>query len=162
YFFSAGVWPVPASSSRTTTPSTRARENPLTWSSRSSSAYSPLRPRTTGASTWNLMPSSSSSTRSTLCCGICLAIGRPQTEQRERGQVEPRVRAVVPARAAHNETISHSALLSGGFGRAQGDTSWSPGSLTQSVLAALGGGPRSPRAARTDFVRDPGYHDKIG
>ena len=81
YFFSAGVWLVPASSRRTTTPSTRARENPLTWSSRSSSVYSPLRPRTTGASTWNLVPSSSSSTRSTICCGVCLAIGRPQTGQ---------------------------------------------------------------------------------
>jgi len=35
----------------------------------------------------------------------------------------------VLARAAHNETISHSALLSGGFGRGPGDTSWYPGAL---------------------------------
>ena len=31
--------------------------------------YSPLRPRMTGASTWNLVSSSNSSTRSTICCG---------------------------------------------------------------------------------------------
>ena len=64
-----------------TTPSTLAREKPLAWSSRSSSPYSPLRPRTTGASTWNLVPSSSSSTRSTICCGLCRAIGLPQIGQ---------------------------------------------------------------------------------
>ena len=51
--------------------------------------YSPLRPRTTGASTWNLVPSSSSSTRSTICCGLCRAIGRPQTGQ--CGLPDPRV-----------------------------------------------------------------------
>ena len=62
-------------------PSTRAREYPLICISRSSSPYSPLRPRTTGASTWNLVPSSSSSTRSTICCGVCRAIGLPQIGQ---------------------------------------------------------------------------------
>ena len=81
YFFSAGSWPDSASSRRTTVPSTRAREYPLICSSLSSSPYSPLRPRTTGASTWNRVPSSSSRTRSTNCCGICLAIGRPQIGQ---------------------------------------------------------------------------------
>ena len=43
--------------------------------------YSPLRPRITGASTWNRVPSSSSSTRSTICCGACAAIGRPHPGQ---------------------------------------------------------------------------------
>ena len=81
YFFSTGSWPEAASSSRTTTPSTRARENPLVCSSRISSPYSPLRPRTTGASTWNLVPSSISSSRSTICCGLCRAIGLPHTGQ---------------------------------------------------------------------------------
>gem|GEM_PF-4438360 len=76
YFFSAG-----GSSSRITWPSTRARANPLVWSSRNSSPYSPLRPRITGASTWNRVPSGSSSTRSTICCGVCLAMGRPQLGQ---------------------------------------------------------------------------------
>ena len=83
YFFSAGS-PVPSAptlSSRITVPSTRAREYPLVCSSRSSSVYSPLRPRITGASTWNRVPSSSSSTRSTICCGVCRAIGRPQIGQ---------------------------------------------------------------------------------
>ena len=84
YFFSAGSSPAspPATvSSRITVPSTRAREYPFTCSSRSSSVYSPLRPRITGASTWNRVPSSSSSTRSTICCGVCRAIGRPHTGQ---------------------------------------------------------------------------------
>jgi hypothetical protein len=63
------------------TPSTRARENPLVCSSRISSVYSPLRPLTTGASTWNRVPSSSSSSRSTICCGLCRAIGLPHTGQ---------------------------------------------------------------------------------
>ena len=81
YFFRAGRLLDAASSSRTTTPSTRARENPFSWSSRSSSVYSPLRPRTTGASTWNRVPSSTSSSRSTICCGVCRAIGRPQIGQ---------------------------------------------------------------------------------
>ncbi len=84
YFFSVGrspAAPPPALSSRITTPSTRAREYPLACRSRSISVYSPLRPRTTGASTWNLAPSSSSSTLSTICCGLCLAIGRPQIGQ---------------------------------------------------------------------------------
>ena len=33
-------------------------------------SYSPLRPRTTGASTWKRVPSGSCSTRSTICCGV--------------------------------------------------------------------------------------------
>ena len=53
----------------TISPSTRARVKPWACSSANSSPYSPLRPRTTGASTWNRVPSGSSSTRSTICCG---------------------------------------------------------------------------------------------
>ena len=43
--------------------------SPCVCSSRKRSAYSPLRPRTTGASTWKRVPSGSSSSRSTICCG---------------------------------------------------------------------------------------------
>ena len=34
-----------------------------------------------GASTWKRVPSSSSSSWSTICCGVCLATGSPQTGQ---------------------------------------------------------------------------------
>ena len=64
-----------------TVPSTRARAKPLDCSSAKRSTYSPLRPRTTGASTWNRVPSSIASTRSTICCGVCLEIAEPQIGQ---------------------------------------------------------------------------------
>ena len=67
--------------SDTTSPSTRAREKPLLWSSPNRSTYSPLRARTTGASTWNLVLSGSSSSRSTICWGLCRVIGSPHTGQ---------------------------------------------------------------------------------
>ncbi len=69
------------SASWITTPSTRARLYPLVCSSRNRSAYSPLRSRITGASTWKRVPSSSSSTRSTICCGAWREIGRPHSGQ---------------------------------------------------------------------------------
>ena len=69
-FFSLG-----GSVSGSTSPSTRARAKPLVWSSANRSTYSPLRARTTGASTWKRVPSGSSSTRSTICCGVCRVIG---------------------------------------------------------------------------------------
>ena len=75
-FFSFG-----GSVSGCTTPSTRARAKPLDCSSANRSTYSPLRPRITGASTWNRVPSSIASTRSTICCGVCRLIGRPQIGQ---------------------------------------------------------------------------------
>ena len=53
----------------TTSPSIRARTKPCPERSSSSVSYSPLRPRTTGASTWKRVPSGSSRTRSTICCG---------------------------------------------------------------------------------------------
>jgi hypothetical protein len=43
--------------------------------------YSPLRSRITGASTWNRVPSGISRMRSTICCGVCFAIGSPQIGQ---------------------------------------------------------------------------------
>ncbi len=55
--------------SSTTSPSIRARVKPWPASSSSRPSYSPLRPRTTGARTWKRVPSGSSSTRSTICCG---------------------------------------------------------------------------------------------
>ncbi len=64
-----------------TTPSTRARAKPLDCSSANRSTYSPLRPRTTGASTWKRVPSAMPRTRSTICCGLCREIGSPQTGQ---------------------------------------------------------------------------------
>ena len=48
-----------------------------------SDAYSPLRPRTSGASTWKRVPSGSSSTRSTICCGR-LAGHRPTADRAVR------------------------------------------------------------------------------
>ncbi len=50
------------SASRCSSPSIRTRLNPLWATSASSFSYSPLRPRTTGASTWKRVPSGSSST----------------------------------------------------------------------------------------------------
>ena len=67
--------------SETTSPSTRAREKPLLWSSEKRSTYSPLRARTTGARTWNRVRSGSSSNRSTICWGDCRVIGSPQVGQ---------------------------------------------------------------------------------
>ena len=67
--------------SDTTSPSTRAREKPLLDSSANRSTYSPLRARTTGASTWKRVRSGSSSSRSTICWGLWRVIGSPQTGQ---------------------------------------------------------------------------------
>ena len=39
------------------------------------------RPRTTGANTWNLVPSSSSRIRSTICCGVWRATTLPSLGQ---------------------------------------------------------------------------------
>ena len=47
-----------------------ARRSPGPTRSSSSVSYSPLRPRTTGARTWKRVPSGSSRTRSTICCGV--------------------------------------------------------------------------------------------
>ena len=50
-----------------TVPSTSTREYPCPCSSVKRSTNSPFRVRTTGASTWNRVPSSSASTWSTIC-----------------------------------------------------------------------------------------------
>ena len=62
-------------------PLTRARLKPWDCRLRNSSMYSPLRPRMTGASTWKRVPSSSWSTRSTICWGVCRSIGEPHWGQ---------------------------------------------------------------------------------
>ncbi len=67
--------------SRYSVPSTRTRANPLDCRSVNSLAYSPLRSRATGASTWNRVPSGSARIRSTICWGVCFVIGSPQTGQ---------------------------------------------------------------------------------
>jgi hypothetical protein len=64
-----------------TWPSTRARTNPFFIASASCLRYSPLRPRTIGASTWMRLPSGRVSTWSTICCTVCLAISRPHLWQ---------------------------------------------------------------------------------
>ncbi len=87
--------------------------------------------------------------------------GQPgEHDHRVPGQVERHVLEVVLARPAHNETISHSALLSGGSGRGQGDTSWYPGALTKQVCAdprPIGpeGSPPGPGPRSRDEVTRP-------
>ena len=67
-----------SSSSRRSSPSTFTRVNPSARSSSKSFPYSPLRPRTTGASTMNLAPSGIVITWSMICSADCASIGRPQ------------------------------------------------------------------------------------
>ena len=77
YFLSSSM----SSSSSRTSPSILARVKPSPRSSSSRSLYSPLRPRTTGASTMNRVSSGSSRTWSMICSVDWPAIGRPQTWQ---------------------------------------------------------------------------------
>ena len=94
----------------------------MACSSLSSSVYSPLRPRTTGASTWNLVPSSSSSTRSTICCGVCRAIGRPQIGQcglPDPGEQQPQVVVDLGDRADGRPRVAAGGLLVDGHRRGQ-------------------------------------------
>ena len=67
-----------SSSSRRSSPSTFTRVKPSARSSSKSLPYSPLRPRTTGASTMKRVPSSSVITWSTICSADWAAIGWPQ------------------------------------------------------------------------------------
>ena len=62
-------------------PSTLTRVKPSPRSSSSCLPYSPLRPRTIGASTMNLVPSSMVMIWSMICSADCAAIGRPQLKQ---------------------------------------------------------------------------------
>ena len=59
----------------------RTRTKPCFANSRSSFLYSPLRPRTTGDSTWMRVPSGSACTRSHICFTVCAWIGLPQFTQ---------------------------------------------------------------------------------
>ncbi len=70
-----------SSSSPRSSPSTCTRAKPSDRSSSSSLPYSPLRPRTTGASTMKRVPSANSSTWSVICSIDCPAIRAPQTWQ---------------------------------------------------------------------------------
>ena len=67
-----------SSSSRRSSPSTFTRVKPSARSVSSRSRYSPLRPRTTGASTMNLLPSGSVMIWSTICSADWASIARPQ------------------------------------------------------------------------------------
>ncbi len=70
-----------SSSSSRTSPSTSTRVNPSARSCSNSLPYSPLRPRTTGATTLKRVPGSSSQMWSTICCTLCPEMGRPQVGQ---------------------------------------------------------------------------------
>ena len=74
YFLSSSM----SSSSRRSSPSTFTRVKPSARSSSKSFPYSPLRPRTTGASTMKRVPSGSIITWSMICSADWAAIGRPQ------------------------------------------------------------------------------------
>ncbi len=70
--FSAGTSPISYS-----VPSTFTRVKPRRCSSASSLRYSPLRSRTTGASSSSRVPSFIASTRSTIWLTVCASIGSP-------------------------------------------------------------------------------------
>ena len=74
YFLSSSM----SSSSRRSSPSTFTRVKPSPRSSSKSFPYSPLRPRTTGASTMKRVLSGSIITWSMICSADWAAIGRPQ------------------------------------------------------------------------------------
>jgi hypothetical protein len=77
YFLSSTI----SSSSMRSSPSTFTREKPSARSSSSCLPYSPLRPRTIGASTMKRVPSSIPMIWSMICSADCAAIGRPQLKQ---------------------------------------------------------------------------------
>ena len=70
-----------SSSSIRSSPSTFTRAKPSARSSSKTLPYSPLRPRTIGASTMKRVPSSCSMTWSMTCSVDCPAIGLPQMWQ---------------------------------------------------------------------------------
>ena len=69
---SAGTSPISNS-----LPSTLTRVKPLRCSSASSLRYSPLRSRTTGASSSRRVPSGMAATRSTIWLTVCASMGSP-------------------------------------------------------------------------------------
>ncbi len=117
FFSSSG-----GSASDTTSPSTRARENPLVCSSAKRSTYSPLRPLTTGASTWNRVRSGSSSSRSTICWGLWRVIASPHTGQcgpAGAGEQQPEVVVDLGDRADRGPRVAVRRLLVDRDGRRQ-------------------------------------------
>ena len=70
-----------SSESSRSCPLTRTRTYPCRRRSKKSFRYSPLRPRTTGASTSRRLPAGSVSTRSTICCTVCAAMTSPHSGQ---------------------------------------------------------------------------------
>ena len=70
-----------ASSSSYRVPSTRTRAKPSRRRSANSLRYSPLRPRTTGASRMARLSAKPPSRRSVISLGLCFSIFRPQTGQ---------------------------------------------------------------------------------
>ena len=77
YFLSRTI----SSSSSRSSPSTFTRVKPSDRSSSSCLPYSPLRPRTIGASTMNRVPSSIARIWSMICSADWASIGRPQLKQ---------------------------------------------------------------------------------
>ncbi len=73
-----------SSSSDSTIPSSRTRAKPPLRTCSITSRCSPLRSRTSGASTRNLVPSASRITSCTICCADCCETGRPQLWQLRR------------------------------------------------------------------------------
>ena len=103
-------------------PLTRARLNPWDCRLRNSSMYSPLRPRMTGASTWKRVPSSSWSTRSTICCGVCRSIGdaaHGAVRAPGAGVEQPQVVVDLGDRADGRARVLRRGLLVDRHGRAQ-------------------------------------------
>ena len=77
YFLSSTI----SSSRRRSSPSTLTRVKPSARSSSSCLPYSPLRPRTIGASTMKRVPSARSITWSMICSADCPSIGLPHLGQ---------------------------------------------------------------------------------
>ena len=113
YRASFGVSPIMSASSRTS-PSMRARTYPCAARSASSDSYSPLRPRTTGASTWKRVPSGSLSTRSTICWGVWRSTRVPSFGQcgtPMRGVEQPEVVVDLGDRADGRPRVARGGLL---------------------------------------------------
>ena len=73
-----------SSSSESTLPSSLTRAKPALRTCSITSLCSPLRSRTSGASTRNFVPSASRITSCTICCADCCETGRPQLWQLSR------------------------------------------------------------------------------
>ncbi len=111
-----------SSSSSRVSPSTRMRRNPERRRSSRSARCSPLRPRTTGASTSTRVPGGRPSTRSTIWVTVWLEISRPQEVQwgtPTRAVEEAEVVVDLRHRAHGGAGIPDGGLLLDGDGRGQ-------------------------------------------